>query len=170
MKDSIDLILKIRNSVNVFEQNEYLFAIPYTAVGCYRGSDCLRKAANECGSSSPKLLTSTKLRKHIATMSQLLNLSTNDREQLANFMGHDLSIHNEYYRLPDNTLQVSRVSKILLAMESGQLHELRGKSLEEFDNFLMPLNNSGENMTDSEDDEGILLLQLFNLNTKYLHH
>lgn len=71
-------------------------------------------------------------------------------------MGHDLSIHNEYYRLPDNTLQVSHVSKILLAMESGQLHELRGKSLEEFYNYLMPLNNSAENITDSEDDESIV--------------
>ncbi|XP_008188106.1 uncharacterized protein LOC103310706 [Acyrthosiphon pisum] len=95
MKQSIDLLLKIRNAASVFKQNEYLFAIPNTAVGYYRGSDCLRKAANECGSSAPELLTSTKLRKHIATMSQLLNLSTNDREQLANFMGHDLAIHNE---------------------------------------------------------------------------
>lgn len=159
MKQSLDLILKIRNSVNVFEDNEYLFAIPFTVVGCYRGSDCLRKAAYECGSASPKLLTSTKLRKHIATMSQLLNLTNNDREQLANFMGHDLSIHNEYYRLPDNTLQVSRVSKILLAMESGKLHELKGKSLEEFDNFMMP-SNSAENSSDSEDDKGTVFLFL----------
>lgn len=61
MKQSIDLLLKIRNSASVFKQNEYLFPIPNTAVGCYRGSDCLRKAANECGSSAPELLTSTKL-------------------------------------------------------------------------------------------------------------
>lgn len=89
-------------------------------------------------------------------MSQLLNLTTNDREQLANFMGHDLSIHNEYYRLPDNTLQVSRVSKIFLAMESGKLNELRGKSLEEFDNFFIP-SNFGEKSSDSEDNEGTVV-------------
>lgn len=135
MKESLDLLLTIRNTVSVFKQNEYLFAIPNTAVGCYRGSDCLRKASSECGSSAPELLTSTKLRKHIATMSQLLNLTKNDREQLANFMGHDLENHNAYYRLPDETLQISRVSKILLAMESGNLHQLKGKTLEEFDDF-----------------------------------
>ncbi|XP_022179916.1 uncharacterized protein LOC111040345 [Myzus persicae] len=154
MKESIDLLLKIRNAASVFKQNEYLFAIPNTAVGCYRGSDCLRKAANECGSSAPELLTSTKLRKHIATMSQLLNLSTNDREQLANFMGHDLAIHNEYYRLPNETLQISRVSKILLAMESGNLHELKGKTLEQFDDFLMP-SNAIECSSDSDDNENV---------------
>lgn len=154
MKKSIDILLKIRNAACVFKQNEYLFAIPNTAVGCYRGSDCLRKAAIECGSSAPELLTSTKLRKHIATMSQLLNLTTNDREQLANFMGHDLAIHNEYYRLPNETLQISRVSKILLAMESGNLHELKGKTLEQFDDFLMP-SNSIEGSSDSEDNENV---------------
>lgn len=134
--------------------NTYLFAIPNTAVECYRGSVCLRKAAIECGSSAPELLTSTKLRKHIATISQLLNLSTNDREQLANFMGHDLAIHNEYYRLPNETLQISRVSKILLAMESGNLHELKGKTLEQFDDFLMP-SHSIEGSSYSDDNENV---------------
>lgn len=149
MKESLDLLLTMRNAVSVFKQNDYMFAIPNTEVGCYRGSDCLRNASKECGSSSPELLTSTKLRKHIATMSQLLNLTKNDREQLANFMGHDLKIYDEYYRLPDETLQVSRISKILLAMESNNLHKLRGKTLEEFDDFLMP-SNAVENSSDSD--------------------
>lgn len=152
MKKSLDLILNIRDSVNVFKSNEYIFAIPFTAVGTYRGSECLKKSAVECGSSNPNLITSTKLRKHIATMSQLLNLSVNDREQLANFMGHDLSIHNQYYRLPDNSLQLSRVSKILLAVESGQLHTLEGKTLEEFDSIFVPETDSAESSSDIEND------------------
>lgn len=150
MKVLLDLLLKIRNDVSVLKENEYMFAIPNTTDGCYRGSDCLRKASRECGSSTPELLTSTKLRKHVATMSQLLNLTKTDREQLANFMGHDLEIHNAYYKLPDETLQVSRVNKILLAMESGNLHELKGKTLEEFDDYLMPLNSIKNNSSDSE--------------------
>jgi len=147
LKDTLDVLIKLRSSVDVLESNPYIFAIPFTVEGTYRGIDCLRKFADACGASDPEQLRSTKLRKHIATMSQLLNLSNNDREQLANFMGHDLAIHNEYYRLPDETLQISRVSKILLAMESGKLHELKGKSLEEFDEF-MPAN-----LSDTELDE-----------------
>lgn len=148
MKESLDILIQIRISCNVFESNEYIFAIPFTLVGVYRGSDCLRKAAIDCNASSPELLTSTKLRKHIATMSQLLNLTSNDKEQLANFMGHDLAIHNNYYKLPDETLQISRISKILLAMESGHLHELRDKTLEKFDDYLIP-----NTLTDSSEDE-----------------
>lgn len=151
MKISLDTILNIRDRCNVFKQNENIFAIPFTAVGVYRGSECMNKFANACGSSNPDLLTSTKLRKHVATMSQLLNLTTNDREQLANFMGHDLSIHNQYYRLPDNTLQLSRVSKILLAVESGNLHELKGKTLDEFDS-IVPTGH--DNSSSDEDDTG----------------
>ncbi|KAF0703116.1 Uncharacterized protein FWK35_00031610, partial [Aphis craccivora] len=87
-------------------QNEIMK--PLTDVeGAYCGTDCLRKSADACGASDPEQLTSTKLRKHIATMSQLLNLTNSDREQLANFMGHDLAINNEYYRLPDEALQIS---------------------------------------------------------------
>eukprot|EP00102_Acyrthosiphon_pisum_P026310 XP_016663520.1 PREDICTED: uncharacterized protein LOC107884922 [Acyrthosiphon pisum] len=152
MKESLDLLIQIRNECNILESNEHIFAIPFTVVGVYRGSDCLRKAAIECKASSPDLLTSTKLRKHIATMSQLLNLTSNDKEQLANFMGHDLAIHNDYYKLPDETLQISRISKILLAMESGKVHELRGKTLEEFDDYIMP--NDTEDEDEKDESEG----------------
>lgn len=67
-------------------------------------------------------------------------------------MGHDLAIHNDYYKLPDETLQISRISKILLATESRKLHQLRGKTLEEFDEYnLMPNDTLGE---DEKDDSG----------------
>lgn len=58
-------------------------------------------------------------------MSQLFNLFENDKEEMGNFIAHDLSIHKQYYKLPDETLKISPVSKILLAMESGHLHEIR---------------------------------------------
>ncbi|CAI6353841.1 unnamed protein product [Macrosiphum euphorbiae] len=153
LKETLDVLLNRRSSFGILESNPYIFAIPYTVEGTYRGTDCLRKSADACGASDPEQLRSTKLRKHIATMSQLLNLSNSDREQLANFMGHDLAIHNEYYRLPDETLQISRVSKILLAMESGKLHELKGKSLEEFDQYMMPVNLSDSELDEAELDE-----------------
>lgn len=55
MKESLDLLIQIRNSCNILESNEYIFAIPFTAFGVYRGSDCLRKAAIDCNASSPDL-------------------------------------------------------------------------------------------------------------------
>ncbi|KAK0146646.1 hypothetical protein N1851_014043 [Merluccius polli] len=50
-------------------------------------------------------------------------------DQLANFLGHDIRIHREFYRLPDKTLQLAKISKVLLALESGRLAEFHGKNL-----------------------------------------
>lgn len=156
MQKAVEILIKMRISFNILEANPYMFAIPYTVNGAYRGTDCLRDAATKSGASSPELLRSTKLRKHVATMTQLLCLSDNDREQLATFMGHNLSIHDEYYRLPNETLQLTRVSKILMAIDSGRFDDLKGKSMEELDSF-MPQMNSDTDSNDEQLDQGIYL-------------
>lgn len=73
------------------------------------------------------------------------------------------SIHNQYYRLPDDTLQLSRVSKILLAAESGQLHKLKGKTLDEFDNVDMSTNFVNSS-SDSDNDTNISGMVSFYIN------
>ena len=78
-------------------------------------------------------IRSTKLRKHIAIMSQLLCLKDNELDLLAGYMGHDVRIHREFYRLTENTLQLAKVSKLLIMMERGLTSEYKGKSLEEID-------------------------------------
>ncbi|KAL1268690.1 hypothetical protein QQF64_034053 [Cirrhinus molitorella] len=52
-------------------------------------------------------------------------------EQLANFLGHDIRIHREFYRLPEKTLQLAKISKVLMALEQGRLAEFHGKNLDE---------------------------------------
>ncbi|KTF85517.1 hypothetical protein cypCar_00046370 [Cyprinus carpio] len=39
----------------------------------------------------------------------------------------------EYYRLPEATTQLAKISKLLLAMEKGSLTNLQGKTLEEIE-------------------------------------
>ncbi|KAG8174574.1 hypothetical protein JTE90_022440 [Oedothorax gibbosus] len=46
-------------------------------------------------------------------------------------MEHDIRIHREYYRLPDNILQTAKLSKLFLALEKGNLPKLSGKSLDD---------------------------------------
>ena len=60
--------------------------------------------AQKCGAKNPDALKSTKLRKHVATLSTVLNMTETEMDQLANFLGHDLVVHREYYRLPEGTL------------------------------------------------------------------
>ena len=131
MTKKMSLLIEKRNSAGVVDDNEYLFArSSYSSLGHIRGSDSLRKHAKLGGAAHPDRLRSTKLRKHIATASQLLALSENQLELLASFMGHDLRIHREYYRVPDNVMRVAKLSKVFLALEKGTLPSQEGKTLD----------------------------------------
>jgi len=50
---------------------------------------------------------------------------------LAGFLGHNIRIHRNFYRLPQETLQLANVSKILLAYDRGQIASYKGKNLDE---------------------------------------
>uniref|UniRef100_A0AAV2M145 Uncharacterized protein n=1 Tax=Knipowitschia caucasica TaxID=637954 RepID=A0AAV2M145_KNICA len=78
------------------------------------------------------MLRSTKLRKHVATLCQLLDLSNQELEQVAKFRGHDIRVHCNYYRQTDKTFQVAKVGKLLFAMEGGA-EALKGKTLQTLD-------------------------------------
>jgi len=132
MKRNIELLIKTRDSCGVSEANKFVFARAHYGSECHiRGSDCLRNFSESCGAKFPTLLRSTKLRKQIATLSQIMNLKDHELDILANFLGHDIRVHREFYRLPEETLEVAKVSKLLLLMEKGDLSEMKGKTLDE---------------------------------------
>lgn len=66
-------------------------------------------------------------------MSQVMNLDHNDQDILAKFMGHDLNIHREFYRLPKSTLKIAKISKILHALNTGKIDAVKGRDLDEID-------------------------------------
>ena len=51
-----------------------MFARP-GALTDFRGSECLNGFAHACGEKCPESLTSTRLRKHAATLSTVLNMT-----------------------------------------------------------------------------------------------
>jgi len=130
MLSALELLVKRREACGVLKDNLYLFARP-EAMTHFRGSDCLRDFARACGAKCSRSLTSTKLRKHAATLSTVLNMTDTEMDQLANFLGHDIRIHREFYRLPEKTLQLAKISKVLMALENGRLAEFHGKNLDE---------------------------------------
>ena len=132
MKENIDLLIRSRNSLTNCLNSKYLFPTK-SASSHIRGTDVLRSIAIDCGAEHPERLRSTKLRKHIATMTQLFNLSENELDILAKFLGHDIRVHREFYRLPDGTMQVAKVSKLLMMMESGQITRNSVNSLDDID-------------------------------------
>ncbi|XP_041853923.1 uncharacterized protein LOC121648062 [Melanotaenia boesemani] len=148
IKESVELLIKTREEVGISPTNPYIFALPFFgSQESIRGYDCLKRFSESCGAKQPKNLTSTKLRKHVATVSQLLNLQTNELDQLATFMGHDIEVHREFYRLPEETLQMAKVSRLLFALQGG-MGKFKGKSLED----ITPNINSEEESSDSDAD------------------
>ncbi|XP_059367596.1 uncharacterized protein LOC132106022 [Carassius carassius] len=133
-KASLDFLVEKRREVGILEENPFLFARLSTTTNL-RGCDCLRRYAEESKAKNPELLRSTRLRKHVATLSQLLDLSNQELEQVARFMGHDIRVLCEYYRQTDKTFQVAKIGKLLFAMEHGA-ESLKGKSLQTPDSVI----------------------------------
>ncbi|KAG9268080.1 hypothetical protein AMEX_G18978 [Astyanax mexicanus] len=129
MEASIDLLIRNRAAVEICSENPFVFART-SGTSHIRGSDCLRKFSLECQAKHPERLRSTKLRKHIATLCQMMNLKNDEMDQVAKFMGHDIRVHREYYRLSESTIQLAKISKLLIAIEKGS-HTYLGRSLEE---------------------------------------
>ncbi|KAL4718947.1 hypothetical protein ACJJTC_005242 [Scirpophaga incertulas] len=148
----IDLLLSIRGKY-IPEENLYLFARPgYSTTMC--GYKVLNKMAKECGAKYPDAISATRLRKHLATLTQILSMTENDLEQLSTFMGHTSGIHKKSYRLPDDVYQTAKMSKLLLLMEDGKANQFKGKSLEEID-----LNLGEELNIENEEEEEITAVE-----------
>lgn len=131
VQNHIKFMLELRD-IYIPKDNPYLFGKINSTVPII-GYKILQKHAFSSGASNPMAITSTRLRKHLATLSQLLNLSDNEIEQLATFMGHTPGVHKNSYRLPDGIYQTAKISKLLLIMEKGGQSQFKGKSLEEID-------------------------------------
>jgi hypothetical protein len=128
MQNAVDLLITNRERCGIKADNPYVFA--YSRSDNYlRGSDCLRVASMNCLAVHPERLRSTKLRKHVATLCQVLNMKRHELDLLAQFMGHNIAVHREFYRLPNDTLQMAHIAKIFLLMENGTLADQHGKSL-----------------------------------------
>ena len=78
--------------------------------------DCISNNAKEIKGSlrQPKSITSTKMRKYIATVSQTAALSEIDIDWLACHLGHYVRVHHTFCCFHHSTTQLTKVSKLLL--------------------------------------------------------
>ncbi|CAI5690129.1 unnamed protein product [Oreochromis niloticus] len=123
--------------------------------GHYRGQ--FGQFADACGAEHPQNLRSTNLRKQIATISQVMNLKDNELDQLADFLGHDIRVHREYYQVPQSTIQLAKISKLLMAMEKGSVKDIQGKTLDEIGDDIDGMATGSQQLPDAStlrDDQG----------------
>lgn len=153
IQEQLDLLIKYRSDI-IQKNNIYLFCNPNSSEPIV-GYKVLRKYALLCGSQNPDALTSTRLRKHLATLTQLFNMNENDMEQLASFMGHTLGIHRSSYRLPDDVYQTAKISKLLVLMEKGEAGQFKGKSLDDIN-----LDLEEDLLCDNNEETGVCLEEI----------
>ncbi|CAB3987135.1 uncharacterized protein LOC110043873 [Paramuricea clavata] len=155
LKTSIELLNRTRSAVGIPEDNPYVFAnASKKSLNHMRTWSCMNQFALECDPplTNPKNITSNGLRKYIATISQVLAMKATEMDWLARHLGHDITVHRNYYRLHESTLEIAKVSKLLLAVDKGKTSQLVGKSLTEIGIDDIP--EFSEESDQSEDDTG----------------
>ena len=132
MVRSIDCLINCRNLVGIDERNPFVFP-RISGINSANGFSCLKRRVERADLEGPELVRSTKLRKYIATVSQILDMTPSEISVLCAHMEHSLTVHENYYRLLSQTLELAKISKLLIALEGGCLASLCGKSLDQLD-------------------------------------
>ena len=154
LKEAMQLLYESRHEVGILKENPYFFANCRTGYICH--STIMKKFAKSSGAKKPDLITSTNLRKYCATVSQLLALNNEELEWLANHLGHDITVHRNYYRLREDSLELGKVSRILYAADQGEVHCNAGKSLSQVqfsDRDLVPKNSEDQDFNMESDSD-----------------
>lgn len=136
--------------------NDYLFGIPErkTPIAGYAVMRKHALAALKGDKSKASLLTSTRLRKQLATITQIFKMNKDELEQLATFMGHTDKTHSQFYRLPDDVYQTAKVSKLLMLSKNAALfQQYKGKPLSEIE-----LGDDVIEESDTENEEDVIRL------------
>ncbi|XP_067284389.1 uncharacterized protein [Pseudorasbora parva] len=152
---AIQLLVDKRDACEVERDNPFLFGRSNClTISFYKGQDCIKLFVNRRDTRYPEYLRSPKLRKQVATMSQILHLKDNELAQLANFLGHDIQVNRDYYRLSDASIEIAKISKLVLAMEKGTLANFEGKSLDDIEiKDEVDLELDDEDISDDGDEE-----------------
>eukprot|EP00795_Rhopilema_esculentum_P013171 gene13171-3969_t len=150
--NAMKALIKTRDAVGVSNENKYVFAAPSRgSLNYLRGPDCLNAVVKSCQLKNPSAIKSTQLRKYVATVSQIIDLNSSELDWLARHMGHDISVHREYYRLHDSTLELAKVSKLLLAVDEGNSSKWLGRNLDQIQLDDLPMEQA-EVSSDEESD------------------
>jgi hypothetical protein len=91
------------------------------------------------------------MRKYMAMVSQIFELSATEVDWLARHLGHDINVHRQYYRLHDSSIELAKTSKLLMKVESGNPNDWKGCHPDDIN-----LELSDSNVSSDEESEDIV--------------
>ena len=125
--DSMNVLVQSRSAVGIPDANPYFFAHVYgKSLGHIETWDCLHKDSHD-------RIQSTKLRKYVATVSQVFSLQSEEIDWLSRHLGHDIRTHRRYHRLHESIFELAKISKLVTAVDTCDPQTWKGKSLDAID-------------------------------------
>nr|XP_018904939.1 PREDICTED: uncharacterized protein LOC109035682 [Bemisia tabaci] len=159
---AIDLLLQFRKHHNIKasiqEENKFVFPVVSNRIKSLksiRGDKCVTECVALCGLKRPELLSSRKMRKYTATVIQYMALPENQMSWVTKHLGHSLGVHLQHYRQHETALEITKISKMMFAVDHGCLLKFQNKTLDDITLEDIPLDNflEEDNGTDDETDE-----------------
>ncbi|CAD6216215.1 GSCOCG00011292001-RA-CDS [Cotesia congregata] len=99
VRDGINVVIKHRKDARVSSRNPFVFGIAGYYKDAHLGAcNVMRKLSEQCGADNPELLRGTFLRKQIATKCSEMQLDSTTTSKVADYLGHDVTIHKKVYQ------------------------------------------------------------------------
>lgn len=129
VKTAMDVLLETRAAVGIPSANPYFFP-SYSEQGHLDPYQVLQRVVRQAGVSNPDSITTTRARKYVATMMQLQDLTHVEMDWVSKHLGHSLNIHKAYYRQHTAAIEMGKVTRLLLQLDSGHSSDYNGKTLD----------------------------------------
>ena len=129
-----------------------------------RGADTIKDLVDKCNLNygkfqKPQLIRSTKLRKHVATVAQILVLNGDELGHLSNHLGHSEAVHKEFYRQQESVIEKTHITKMLELVNTGNIAKYKGKTLNDvtLDDLIIAATDDVNNEPIDEDVDDVEL-------------
>lgn len=136
LSKALRYLVKYRSNVGVLEKNIYLFPCPTrNSKNHIRGWEVVHEISLKASLQKPNLVTSTKIRKHMATVLQLLDMNNAELEWVTEHLGHTADVHKTWYRQEASTIELTKVAKLLIAKDKNvnfknkKMKDITGKTV-----------------------------------------
>ena len=85
----------------------------------------------------PNLITSTKIRKHMAAVLQFFDMNNAELEAVTEHLGHTQDVNRQWYRQKASTRELTKVAKLLIANHNNV--NFKNKKMTDITGALIPL-------------------------------
>ena len=126
---AIKLLVRCRSSTYIDKSNNFLFACGL-GKNRLRGWDTIQGITKNIQLINPKLLTPTRTRKYLSTILQLLDMTESELTWVTNHLGHTKDIHKGWYRQEDSTIELTKIAKVLVAIDNGDSRDVQNKKID----------------------------------------